>query len=475
MENPQTEISTEKTILSGLVNREDYLRKVLPYLKKKYFESNRDQLAFELIDDYVIKYNQAPQKESLILELKQKENISEDLFQQTHEFLGSIFTDETKTFIVSANLDWMIKTTENYCKNRALYLAIMDSITIIDGKKKEKGQTIATGAIPQILQDALAVSFDPNIGHDYLGNAEDRYKFYHVRQRKVKTRIEMLNRILKGGFTDKSLSLFIGPTGKGKTIVLTSLAADNLLDGYNVLYITLEMAEEKIAERIDANLMDVKLNDIEGVPKEIFMKKVDSIKSKTIGRLVIKEYPTSAASVLHFKALLNELKLKKSFKPDIIYIDYLNICDSAKITSAQNMYELMKKIAEELRGLAIEFSVPVVSATQVNREGAKASDYEMTDISESFGMAMTVDVMLGIISTDALDQLGQMRLKQFKNRFWDINSPKSFLVGLDKPKMRVYNLENSMPETAPESPQQSITKPTIDSKRQSSSFEGFKF
>ena len=426
-------VQFEHVIFGNLLNREDYGRKVIPFLKSEYFQDKADRTLFGLIESYVHKYNRFPTKEALNVDLSS----SDGLDQNTYATVTTNIND--LTYDPKTDLDWIVEKTEKFCQEKAVYNAIMQSIQIIDGKDQKQSK----GSIPQILNDALAISFDTNIGHNFLDDASARYDFYHRVEDRIPFRLEYFNKITKNGFTKKTLNCLIGATGTGKTLFMCDFAAGNLLDKKNVLYITLEMSEERIAERIDANLMGVTLDEIEAMTKEEYLKKIDRVKTKSTGRLIIKEYPTSSASANNFRYLLNELKLKKNFVPDIIYIDYLNICASSRIKLGSNVnsYSYVKSIAEELRGLAVEFNVCVVTATQTNRGGANSSDLDMTDTSESFGLPMTVDSMFAIIRTEELDALNQVLIKQLKNRYRDMSLNKRFMIGLDRPKFKLYDIE----------------------------------
>jgi archaellum biogenesis ATPase FlaH len=423
----------EHVIFGNLLHREDYGRKVVPFLKSEYFTDKADRVLFELIEKYTHKFNRFPTKEVLAIDLDSVIGLDESTFK-------TVMTNiEELSYDPNTNIDWIVEKTEKFCQEKAVYNAIMQSIMIIDGKDQKNDK----GAIPQILNDALAISFDTNIGHNFIDDASSRYDFYHRVEDRIPFRLEYFNKITKNGFTKKTLNCLIGATGTGKTLFMCDFAAGNLLDKKNVLYITLEMSEERIAERIDANLMGVTLDEIEAMTKEEYLKKIDRVKTKSTGRLIIKEYPTSSASANNFRYLLNELKLKKNFVPDIIYIDYLNICASSRIKLGSNVnsYSYVKSIAEELRGLAVEFNMCVVTATQTNRGGANSSDLDMTDTSESFGLPMTVDSMFAIIRTEELDALNQVLIKQLKNRYRDMSLNKRFMIGLDRPKFKLYDIE----------------------------------
>ena len=422
----------ESTILKNLLFNNDYCRKVLPFIKSEYFENFHEKVVFEEICKFVVSYDNLATKEVLLIETEKRTDISEDTFKTICEYI-------TKLDNTPAEINWIIDTTEKWCRDRAIYLALMESIKIADGQDEKKSRD----AIPSILQDALAVSFDNHIGHDYLSDYEKRYESYHKKEDKIPFDLEYFNKITKGGIPNKTLNIALAGTGVGKSLFMCHVASSVLLQGRSVLYITLEMAEERIAERIDANLLNVNIKDITDLPKQMFETKVNNIAKKTQGTLIIKEYPTASAHVGHFKSLLNELALKKSFRPDIIFIDYLNICGSSRYKSnfSVNSYSYVKAIAEELRGLAVEFNVPIVSATKTTRSGYGNSDVELTDTSESFGLPATADLMFALISTEELEQLGQIMVKQLKNRYNDPTINKRFIVGIDRAKMRLYDCE----------------------------------
>jgi replicative DNA helicase len=424
----------ETTILRNLVFNNDYCRKVLPFIKNEYFENLHEKVVFEEICKFILNYDNLATKEVLLIETEKRTDITEDTYKTICDYI-QLLDDST------VDNQWLIDTTEKWCRDRAIYLALMESIKIADGQDEKKNRD----SIPSILQDALAVSFDDHIGHDYLQDYLDRYDSYHKKEDKIPFDLDYFNKITKGGLPNKTLNIALAGTGVGKSLFMCHVASSVLLQGRNVLYITLEMAEERIAERIDANLLNVNIKDISDLPKKMFETKVNSIAKKTQGTLIIKEYPTASAHTGHFKALLNELSLKKSFRPDIIFIDYLNICASSryKANFSVNSYSYVKAIAEELRGLAVEFNVPIVSATQTTRSGYGNSDVELTDTSESFGLPATADLMFALISTEELEQLGQIMVKQLKNRYNDPTVNKRFVVGIDRAKMRLYDCEQS--------------------------------
>ncbi len=424
----------ENLILRSLVYNESYSRKVIPFIEPDYFHDSSERVLFEEIAQYMVKYNARPSKEALGIEVEARNNLSETDVQNIRTILTT-FDDVTGTD------EWMMDTTEKWCKKQAIYNALMESVGIANGDSKQKTED----AIPSILSSALAVSFDSNVGHDYIEDASERFDFYTRKEDKIPFDIELLNKITKGGLTNKSLNIALAGTGVGKSLFMCHVAAASLMQGKNVLYITAEMAEEKIAERIDANLLNVNIQDISSLSKKMFEGKVEKVAKKVQGSLIIKEYPTAQAHSGHFKALLNELQLKKNFRPDIIFIDYLNICASSRIKSGSNAnsYTLVKSIAEELRGLAVEFNLPIVSATQTTRSGYGNSDVDITDTSESFGLPATADLMVALISTEELEGLGQIMVKQLKNRYNDPTIHKRFVVGIDRAKMRLYDCEQS--------------------------------
>ena len=424
----------ETTILSNLIYKEEYTRKVIPFLCTDYFEEKTDKVVFEEISVFLEKYDKIPTKEILHIEIQKRTDLSQDEFSLVTRLVDSLSPSES-------DYTWSLDTTEAWCKERAIYLALMESIQIADGQDNKKN----ADAIPSILSDALAVGFDQHVGHDYIDDSQDRYAFYHKVENKIPFDLEYFNKITSGGLSDKTLNIALAGTGVGKSLFMCHLAASTLLQGKNVLYITLEMAEEKIAERIDANLLNVPIQDIVNLPQQIFEKKVTNLAKKTQGSLIIKEYPTASAHSGHFKALLSELALKKSFKPDIIFVDYLNICASSryKANGNVNSYSYIKAIAEELRGLAVEANLPIVSATQTTRSGYGNSDVDLTDTSESFGLPATADLMFALISTEELENLSQIMVKQLKNRYHDPTINKRFVVGIDRGKMKLYDCEQS--------------------------------
>jgi len=424
----------ETTILSNLIYKEEYTRKVIPFLCTDYFEEKTDKVVFEEISVFLEKYDKIPTKEILHIEIQKRTDLSQDEFSLVTRLVDSLSPSES-------DYTWSLDTTEAWCKERAIYLALMESIQIADGQDNKKN----ADAIPSILSDALAVGFDQHVGHDYIDDSQDRYAFYHKVENKIPFDLEYFNKITSGGLSDKTLNIALAGTGVGKSLFMCHVASSCLTQGKNVLYITLEMAEEKIAERIDANLLNTNIRDIKDLPHSTFTKKIDKLSAKTTGKLIVKEYPTASAHTGHFRALLQELKLKKSFKPDIIFVDYLNICASSRYRSAVNVnsYSYVKAIAEELRGLAVEASVPIVSATQTTRSGFTSSDPNLTDTSESFGLPATADLMFALVSTEDMETLNQIMVKQLKNRYNDPTMNKRFVVGIDRAKMRLYDCEQS--------------------------------
>ena len=455
----------EFTILRNLLYNEKYTRKVIPFIKDEYFEDNNQKIVFQEILNFINQYNKLATKEVLAIEIEKRSDINDTTLKEILHLVDCL--DD-----VPAEFDWLVNTSEKWCRDRAIYLALMEAIQVADGKDEKKNRD----AIPSILSDALAVSFDNNIGHDYLQNYEQRYDFYHRQEDKIEFDLDYFNKITKGGLPNKTLNIALAGTGVGKSLFMCHVASSVLLQGRNVLYITLEMAEERIAERIDANLLNVPIQDITGLPKQIFENKITNLAKKTQGTLIIKEYPTASAHAGHFKALLNELALKKSFRPDIIFIDYLNICSSSRYRGNSNInsYTFVKAIAEELRGLAVEFNVPIVSATQTTRSGYGSSDVELTDTSESFGLPATADLMFALISTEELEELGQIMVKQLKNRYNDPTIYKRFIVGIDRAKMRLYDCEQSAQKDILDSGNEDEYN-NYEDKKPKKSFEGFKF
>ena len=420
----------EESILRNLICNEQYYRKVVPFIKADYFQEYNEKILFEEIADFAAKYDKVPTKEVLTINLQSRGDLTEETFKDTLSGLNSLSDDWI-------DYDWLLDATEKWCQDRAIYNALMQSIKIADGGDKK----LDKGSIPSILQDALAVSFDEHIGHDYIEQADDRYEFYHRKEEKIPFDLEKFNYITKGGLPNKTLNIALAGTGVGKSLFMCHMAGSALSQGYNVLYITCEMAEEKIAERIDANLLNVSVKDIVDIPEVLFRSKVQDISKKTQGKLIIKEYPTASAHAGHFRALLNDLQLKKDFKPDLIFVDYLNICASVRYKGAiVNSYTYVKAIAEELRGLAVETNLPIISATQTTRAGFGNSDPDLTDTSESFGLPATADFMFALISTEELEEQGRIMVKQLKNRYNDPTASKKFMLGIDRSKMRLYDV-----------------------------------
>ena len=426
-------MNLEVTILSNLVYSEKYTRKVLPFLKSEYFTAREHKIIFLEIHEYVSQYDALPSLNALGIECQERTDLTEEQFKDVIGVLNVLSDDPS-------DHDWLIDATEKWCQERAIYLSLMESVKIADGQDSKKDK----GAIPQILSEALGVSFDQHVGHDYVSDAEARYDFYHRKEDKIPFDLSLFNKITKGGLPNKTLNIALAGTGVGKSLFMCHCAASALLQGKNVLYITLEMAEEKIAERIDANLLNIPIQKLSDFPKVMFEKKIANLSKKTQGKLIIKEYPTASAHVGHFKSLLNDLALKRSIRPDIIFVDYLNICASQRYKgSIVNSYTYVKAIAEELRGLAVEANVPIISATQTTRSGYGSSDVDLTDTSESFGLPATADLMFALISTEELEGLGQIMVKQLKNRYNDPTSYKRFCIGIDRSKMRLYDIEES--------------------------------
>tara|TARA_Y100000592_G_scaffold26559_1_gene42021 strand:- start:10009 stop:11382 length:1374 start_codon:yes stop_codon:yes gene_type:complete len=455
--------NVEFLILRNLLHNEEYVRKVIPFIKADYFVNRSEKIVYEEILKFVEQYNKPVTKEILCIETEKRQDITDSDYKEIKQLISSL--EEAPT-----EFDWLVSTTEKWCRDRAIYLALMDSIAIADGDSKDKSRD----AIPSILSDALAVSFDTHVGHDYLQDYEARYESYHKKEDKTEFDLEYFNKITKGGLPNKTLNIALAGTGVGKSLFMCHVAASALLNGKNVLYITLEMAEEKIAERIDANLLNVPIQEIADLPKMMYESKVTKLSEKTQGTLIIKEYPTASAHAGHFRGLLNELAIKKSFRPDIIFIDYLNICASSRYRGnlSVNSYSYIKAIAEELRGLAVEANVPIVSATQTTRSGYGSSDVELTDTSESFGLPATADFMFALISTEELEELGQIMVKQLKNRYNDPTVYKRFIVGIDRAKMRLYDCEQTAQTDMVDSGQEE--EYTYDDKPKKS-FDGFKF
>jgi replicative DNA helicase len=425
----------ELTILKNLVHNEDFARKTLPFLKEDYFSDSSERIVYKRIADFMTKYNARPTREAIGIEIESSSNLSEEDHKRSMELVRALVEPEPVT------MDWLLESTEAFCQERAVFNAVMDSIAILDGKDKNRTKN----SIPEILSEALGVSFDSHIGHDFIDDFEDRYEYYHRLEEKIAFDLELLNKITRGGLSRKSLNIILAGTGVGKTLAMCHFAAANLAMGKNVLYITMEMAEERIAERIDANLLNIATEDIKQLPKELYENKIARLKTKTQGKLIIKEYPTASAHVGHFRHLLNELNLKRNFIPDIIYIDYLNICCSSRIKQGSNVnsYTYIKAIAEELRGLAVEKNLPIVSATQTTRSGYANSDPGLEDTSESFGLPATADFMIALVRDEGMDERGQLMVKQLKNRYSDPSDHRKFFVGVDRVKMRLFDLDEA--------------------------------
>jgi replicative DNA helicase len=452
----------EQTVLRNLLVNDEYMRRVLPFIQPEYFEGVYQQL-FREVAKFVAKYNKLPTAEAFKIELDDNQTMSDEHYRHAVEIIPEIFKIE------DIDDEWLYNKTEKWCQDRALFNAVMESISIIDGKHK----TLTKNALPDILQKALAVTFDTNIGHDYLENVNERYEFYHSQEEKIPFDIEYFNLITKGGLANKSLNIALAGTGVGKSLFMCHVAAAALNEGRNVLYISMEMSEERVAERIDANLLDIPIEQIDSMDEQMFKDRVNSLKTKTNGKLIVKEYPTGSANANHFRALLNELKLKKAFVPDIIFVDYLNICASArmKMGGSVNSYAYIKAIAEELRGLAVEFDLPIVSATQTTRTGYSSSDPGLEDTSESFGLPATADLMFALVSSEELDAQGQIMVKQLKNRYNDPNKNKRFVVGIDRSKMRLFDADDTSQNLMKDTPMFDRTNQGEDQKK----FEDFKF
>jgi len=433
----------ENIILSGLLNNEGYARKVIPFLNVDYFQTIEEIKVFTHIEEYIEKYNSVPTKQALSVSLEDDTSLNENSYKEVCSYIEGLEYDD------KTDLDWLVEKTEKFCQDRAIYNAVRESIQVLDGQHK----SLDKGSIPDLLSKALGVSFDSSIGHDFLDNSDTRFEFYHTKEEKIAFDLDLMNQITKGGLSKKSLSIALAGTGVGKTLFMTHCAAANMMDGKNVLYITMEMAEERIAERIDANLLNTTVDDLKILTKDAYDKKLDRVKGKTSGKLTIKEYPTASAGSGHFRHLINELRLKRNFSPDVIYIDYLNICASSrmKMGASVNSYTYIKAIAEELRGLAVEFNVPIMSATQTTRSGYSNSDMGLEDTSESFGLPATADFMFGLISSEELEDLGQLMIKQLKNRWGDVGTNKRFVVGIDRSRMKLFDVDSSAQTLSDES------------------------
>ena len=461
----------EEQILSNLIHNEDYCRKVIPFINTSYFSDFKERMIVEEITTFFNKYNKPISSDILTIELSNRSDITDKQLSDVITSVGALPTEE-------ANQDWLIEHTEKFCKDKAVYNAILESIKIIDGKDDKRTQE----SIPHILSDALAVSFDNHVGHDYLDDAQDRFDFYHRVEEKLEFDLDLFNKITKGGFSKKTLNVILAGTGVGKSLFMCHVAASTLMQGKNVLYITMEMAEERIAERIDANLLNLTMDELKVIDRKVFNTRLDKIAKKTQGKLIVKEYPTAGAHSGHFRALLEELKIKKDFMPDLIVIDYLNICASARLKMGANVnsYTYVKTIAEELRGLAVEYNVPMLSATQTTRGGFDNTDVGLQDTSESFGLPATVDFMCALISTEELEEMNQLMVKQLKNRYNDLSYFKRFVIGVDRSKMKLYNVEPSAQNNISDSGQDRDDGPAFDKtssggRIKSETFDGFKF
>ena len=467
-----TDQTIERTTLSELVSNEQYARKVLPFIKSEYFSDRTERIVFEEIQKFVEKYNALPTKSTLEIEIDTRRDLNENDISRILETVKSLKADK------EVNYEWLVETTEKWCKDRAVYNAIVEGISIIDGKDKARG----ADSIPSILTEALAVGFDNHVGHDYLEDHESRFDYYHTVEEKIPFDLEFFNRITKGGLPPKTLNIALAGTGVGKSLFMCHVAANCLSQGKNVLYITLEMAEERIAERIDANLMNISMEDLHDLPKQMFESKINKIIKSTSGKLIVKEYPTASAHSGHFRGLIKELAIKKTFKPDIIFIDYLNICSSSRFKGNANVgsYFYIKSIAEELRGLAVETNVPIMSATQTTRSGFSNSDVGLEDTSESFGLPATADLMFALISNEELDELNQIAVKQLKNRYNDPSVNKRFVIGIDRAKMKLYDIDISEQHSLADanqtkSKEDDFDTPVFDkSSFGSKAFDGFK-
>ena len=456
----------ERTALRNLIHNEEYSRKVLPFIKEDYFSDRLEKLLFKEIYKFITKFNALPTKEALSIEINDSKDINEDEYKKITDIIATLNPEKI-------NLEWLVETTEKFCKDRAIHNAILSGIQIIDGKDKKHTPEY----LPEMLSDALSVSFDQKVGHDYLLETKERFDFYKKKEERLELDLEYFNKITRGGIPSKTLNICLAGTGVGKTMFMTHLASSILLQNKNVLYITMEMAEERIAERIDANLLNVGMSDLEELPYQMYETKINKLQSKTTGTLIIKEYPTASAHTGHFKNLMSELALKKSFKPDILFVDYLNICASARFKPGANVnsYTYIKAIAEELRGLAVEYDIPIFSATQTTRGGYISSDVGLEDTSESFGLPATADFMFALISSEELEEKNQIMVKQLKNRYNDPTLNRKFIVGVDRSKMRLYDVEQSAQSDLVDSGQESFTDKDLDNKfKQLGKFSDFK-
>ena len=448
----------ESVILSNLVFDDEYCRRVLPFIKDFYFTEECEKVVYQKISEFILKYDTQPSKEALVISVTKERNLIESVEKQAKDLVSTF--EATRV-----DKKWLIDQTEEWCKDKAIYHALMNSIKIADDKKGK----LSRGTIPKLLTDALSVSFDPNIGHSYLDDTDSRYELYHKVEEKFAFDLECMNKITKNGVPRKTLNVILAGTAVGKSLALCHMAASYFMNGKNVLYITLEMAEARIAERIDANLLNISLSDLQSISKDMYDKRLDAIRSKTVGRMIIKEYPTATATVTHFRSLLRELYLKKNFVPDVIFIDYLNIAASARLnnTNHVNSYTYVKSIAEEFRGLAVECNVPLWTATQTNRQGFVSSDIGLENTSESFGLPATADFMIALSSTEELENMGQILVKQLKNRYNDISTLKRFVLGIDRSKMRLFDLDQSA--------QDELTDTNLNDKKDTSVFDKSKF
>ncbi len=456
----------ERTALRNLIHNEEYSRKVLPFIKEDYFSDRLERLLFKEIYRFITKFNALPTKEALSIEINDSKDITEDEYKKITDIIATLNPEKI-------NLEWLVETTEKFCKDRAIHNAILSGIQIIDGKDKKHTPEY----LPDLLSDALSVSFDQKVGHDYLLETKERFDFYKKKEERLELDLDYFNKITRGGIPSKTLNICLAGTGVGKTMFMTHLASSILLQNKNVLYITMEMAEERIAERIDANLLNVGMSDLEELPYQMYETKINKLQSKTTGTLIIKEYPTASAHTGHFKNLMSELALKKSFKPDILFVDYLNICASARFKPGANVnsYTYIKAIAEELRGLAVEYDIPIFSATQTTRGGYISSDVGLEDTSESFGLPATADFMFALISSEELEEKNQIMVKQLKNRYNDPTLNRKFIVGVDRSKMRLYDVEQSAQSDLVDSGQESFTDKDLDNKfKQLGKFSDFK-
>jgi replicative DNA helicase len=459
-------VRLEQTILKNLIKNEDYTRKVLPFLKEEYFSNLEDRLLFKEVADFVLKYNQQPTFDALSIEINNIRGSTDDTIKNIQDTLTELSSDTNST-----NEDWLLDNTEKFCQEKAIYNAITESLEIMNGRGKQ-----AKGAIPSLLSDALAISFDPNVGHDYLENYVERYEHYHRVEERLPFDLEFFNKITKNGVPRKTLNVVMGGVGGGKSLTLCHFSASYLAMGKNVLYITLELAEEEVAKRIDANLMNITFDDLQALPRDLYDKRISNLKHKTNGKLIIKEYATATASTIHFRSLLNELNLKKGFVPDVIMVDYLNICASSRIKPGNgvNSYTYVKAIAEELRGLAVEFNVPIWSATQLTRSGYTSTDPGMEDTSESFGLPATADFFFALVVTEQLSQLNQIMVKQLKNRYNDPGLNKRFVIGVDRGKMKLYDVEASAQDLADSGQDTQIPEKPVFDRNKANKFKGLK-